>query len=391
MSFLRVIILCISFCSFLEGREMRMDYGRMSGQAQSEAIDEICERFGLQCSRSGGGAMDVVRTLHFGTHSDQEVSIEEARRITVEAMEMFAYRVNVYRELRPFLVEYPFPSEDLGFSVRFNNDPDKILSDNKIDYVTCVADKVIYFKHYEGDVFEKEIYRETLHEARKIVYKERGNAPFQSITVMNAKSANKSPTLWGKIKGSLSGWWNKVNSNEQLLPKYIGPTYERNMLWELDKYSEQVAKKYGMTFHRAGNPTYVSCDKVTYGLDFFDDHMKSLDAGRVFAATLVGNFLSELRSNLEITQYHKHNNECHKNWKGRPPLTPEPVPEQMCLKIGYWDEKFDRPQRPLLAQILFVEGFFHYYEADPETQRLKLVLKESYEEAMAFKNGKTNE
>jgi hypothetical protein len=38
------------------------------------------------------------------------------------------------------------------------------------------------------------------------------------------------------------------------------------------------------------------------------------------------------------------------------------------------------------SQILLFEKVFSYYEADPKTQKLRLVFQEPYEDGVAFKN-----
>ena len=57
---------------------------------------------------------------------------------------------------------------------------------------------------------------------------------------------------------------------------------------------------------------------------------------------------------------------------------------QIGFKIAYWDKNVERPQAPHLAEIRFIGRILYYYEADPKTQALRLVLQEPYDEAMAF-------
>jgi hypothetical protein len=46
----------------------------------------------------------------------------------------------------------------------------------------------------------------------------------------------------------------------------------------------------------------------------------------------------------------------------------------------------NRPKPPYIAQILFQNCHFYFYEADPTTQALRLIFKESYENVVRFKN-----
>jgi len=366
-----------------------MDYTYMSGNALSRAADEIGQKFGMRCVSSGGGAMDVVRTLHFAMETDETLTIENGRQFAVEGVAIFLKHLNSYKELRPFLIEYPMTPEriSISFIARTKDSNDK--SPDSLADVMAVKGNIVYFREKKGTLAWEESLKESLEEARKILQQQgvdanqRASSNPNLITVKPTK--NELPTL-GKIFQLVGTLFSRPTKEE----KYFGPAIERKMLWDLDSFGKKIAEKHGMVFHRAGDPTEIPNNNIMYGLIFFDDHMKSLQEGRLFAASFMEEFVQKLHGSSTIKSYHEYYNERFKNWKGFPPFTPEPVPEQMCLKIGYWDDKFDRPQKPLLAEILFVEGFFHYYEADPETLSLKLVLKESYADGMKFLKAKQN-
>jgi hypothetical protein len=57
-------------------------------------------------------------------------------------------------------------------------------------------------------------------------------------------------------------------------------------------------------------------------------------------------------------------------------------------RIVFWDKEMDRPKPPYIAEILFQDSHFYFYDADPQTQELRLVLKAPYEQVIAYRNEK---
>jgi hypothetical protein len=315
--------------------------------------------------------MDVVRTMHFTTNAERKMTIAEARRILVPAILTFENYVNSYRELRPFLIAYPFPMDQLSIGIIMEFDKYSGSNPDKLGSVDYTAGKLIYYENQAPNGRMVEIHSESFEEALKIVQKEAPDVLLQ-VAVKVYIPPKKSWFSFGSFFSN--------NKRE----KYYGPDITRKMKWNLDAYGERIAKKYGMTFHRAGNPTTISYNNVPYGLDIFDDHMITLEEGRILGATIFKDFLHYLQSTPIINEYHAYRTEKFKKWKGFPAFTAKPEGHQVCLKIGYWDQKFDRPAAPLLAEILYVEGYANYYETDPATQALKLVYREPYEDALKF-------
>lgn len=100
-----------------------------------------------------------------------------------------------------------------------------------------------------------------------------------------------------------------------------------------------------------------------YCAHFTSDKKLELSAGRKFALPLAHDFLHMLCES-----------KLHYN------------PNRLGLKIDFWDKNMNRPQKPYIAQITFSHGMFSYYQADPSTEALRLVLRESFSDAI--KNSK---
>jgi hypothetical protein len=107
-----------------------------------------------------------------------------------------------------------------------------------------------------------------------------------------------------------------------------------------------------------------------------------LDDGRAFAVTFVQDFWKMLQKNPTTKKYVEYMYEYNPR---KFPLKQVGL-QYIGLKIAFWDKNNNRPPIPYLAQIAFFDEKFHYYQADPETQALRLVLVESFEEALAKVN-----
>lgn len=157
--------------------------------------------------------------------------------------------------------------------------------------------------------------------------------------------------------------------------KYQGSSQHAAMQAAIAEFGEKEARKYGMRLLFVGN--FTCFQNTPYAMAFTSDKELSLEKGRVFAITLVRDFLKMLQNAPSMKSYRAISSKSI--------VTSEYTPraETVGLKIGFWDKDVNRPKRPNLAEILFVDGAFYYYEPDPETLELRLVLKESYEEAEA--------
>lgn len=167
--------------------------------------------------------------------------------------------------------------------------------------------------------------------------------------------------------------------------KYNGPSEEREMSYVLDDFGVQYAKMHGMKFQCVGD--FSDNDHILYGLLFKNAHKMTLEEGRILAANLMEEYLKLLKSHPSIKKYHDYCNRAYRNFADPPFLSDEIGHlKTVGIRIGYWDENIERPQKPYLAQIAFFREHFHYYEAHPETQALVLVLKESCSDAIRFRD-----
>ena len=165
-------------------------------------------------------------------------------------------------------------------------------------------------------------------------------------------------------------------------PKYHGTKDDIAKSYALERYGMRVAKEQNMQLLIVGNVT--DCNEIDYCLTLRSFQKLNLNQGRILAANHMENFLKMLKSSPEVKEYLVL---CHAELLYTPT---EVLVDNIAYKIAFWDENINRPEKPYLAEILFADKAFHYFQADPQTQALQLVFQEPYESALEFRNKTKN-
>lgn len=370
----------------LENRPIHsLDYGRLGETIRNETMKQLVFRYKFLPSGLGGGSIDAVRTLSIDFETNKPLSIEELRVLIVNCEEIFLKNVNANRAIRPYLMQYPFqPSgAEVDISSRAPREELRVTRcpvsaftyGGKVKYMLIRPDadtsKAVTASQYE-------YISEPYEEARDKVIKEGKLEDIASVPPI--------PVLQPHVSSNGLPEKRFFAGQKERYQDYTGPIKTQVMLKVVDSFGEELAKKNDMFFHGVGNIT--DNRNIQYGLIFHDFHKLTLDEGRIFATTLFNEFFGKLSTNFIIDDYNTYLREYSKKCTGTQLLGPKILPEQAGFYITYWDENMDRLQKPYLAQILFCDGAFHYYEADPQTQLPVLVFKESLAEAKAFLESK---
>jgi hypothetical protein len=105
-------------------------------KALAAMTGEIKASYDFRITCSGGSTLEGVRNFSFDVEVPQSITFEEARMYVVSCLEIALRAVNSFSEIRPYLVEYPFPADRINFGLY-------ILSNEKKNNVV----DTIYFSH----------------------------------------------------------------------------------------------------------------------------------------------------------------------------------------------------------------------------------------------------
>jgi hypothetical protein len=155
--------------------------------------------------------------------------------------------------------------------------------------------------------------------------------------------------------------------------KYTGPPEERQLRWAEDAYVSSYVKDKKMELIVLGDFTETK-KRVYFGAWLRAYYPMSLEQGRILAAEFVQDYWNTFKNHPLTKQY------VEKRLSKRG--IHEMELQHFAVKIAYWDQQVNRPPIPYLADITFCDKTFNYYQADPETQALRLIYRESYEEAI---------
>jgi hypothetical protein len=166
------IILCVlfTFCWFEAGmaRESPI-YVRYSNEIIHAFAKEIGKEYGFICIGSGGGMPHDVEEIFVDFMSYQMVSVDEARKLEVSAIEKLLRIINTHEKIRPFLREFPFKATRTRVSISFHQKDNTYFTNGSVAFVFQAKDKIYYDKAEARTQNLVDLYEEPYETALKIV------------------------------------------------------------------------------------------------------------------------------------------------------------------------------------------------------------------------------
>ncbi len=160
-----------------------------------------------------------------------------------------------------------------------------------------------------------------------------------------------------------------------------GRVEDKRVREALAEYGRDSARLFGLKFLLVGNP--IPEKTFFYAILYTSDMTLQLNQGRRLAAPVAFKYVS-MNCENEVMKKRILSEFDRRKISHSGTLTPDMALQYISFRIAFWDKNNNRPAAPYLSEIHFFDGIFHYYEADPKTQALKLVFEESYEEGLKF-------
>jgi hypothetical protein len=131
---------------------------------------EMKRHFGLACVGSGGSMREDVKCIMVSFEICRHVSIEEARRLEVEATEALVKMVNAHEKIRPYLRRFPFTVEGTQVQISFVNERGRHRTDGSTVFLFQVRNRLFYCKQRKEVAYLEDLYEESYEEAYNKVY-----------------------------------------------------------------------------------------------------------------------------------------------------------------------------------------------------------------------------
>lgn len=148
----------------------------------------------------------------------------------------------------------------------------------------------------------------------------------------------------------------------------------------LDSIAERLAKQNGLKYLMCGMGGLIDSDKITWALSFTDDRQMTIEQARPMAVLLAKRLLAGMRNHMAFDIYLR---EVAKDKVHAETNLKELSQKCLGFKIAYWDKQCNRPPEPYVSQVRVVGKKIYYYYADPKDHSLRLVLKETLDNASA--------
>ncbi len=110
---------------------------------EKECVKEF-KGFKLRSIGSGGGFAHDVEEIDVKFFAYEPATIEEARALEVTLTEKLLKKINEHEKIRPYLREYPFPSNRAEVSVSFHKRNGDYYTDGSVAYVSQIRNKIGY-------------------------------------------------------------------------------------------------------------------------------------------------------------------------------------------------------------------------------------------------------
>jgi hypothetical protein len=120
---------------------------RLIRELQKAYATRMYEQANLQCTMIGTGGTKGLDELSFYFRSPKQINrdeISQARKIALNCSETLLKMVNSNKDLKPYLVHYPFTHRNIDVTVFFVSDKNNLVDDRPFWAVTVDEQGVAY-------------------------------------------------------------------------------------------------------------------------------------------------------------------------------------------------------------------------------------------------------
>jgi len=148
----------LSFSCTKRSTEEKLAYSLMNSFIK---IEELENKFIL--SGLGTAMPDDIRRFNLHFIANQEVNLEEARRLYINSTQKLLKMINSNEQIRPYLHNYPFNENNIDFTITFHDHYDDRVPPPNIAFVFIIDGTIIYDTYYgKYQTTHKETYEEAL-------------------------------------------------------------------------------------------------------------------------------------------------------------------------------------------------------------------------------------
>lgn len=143
------------------------DYDKLAYRVMNTYSDKIEKTFNLELIATGGGMASDLHMLELAYHGQKCLSLDQARTLYITVKEGFLKAINSYRQIRPWLHNYPYTSDSVEMRITFFDSNGERVPSQYIAFIATIKGK-IHYDIYNGTDFQ-DFHKEPYEEALRIV------------------------------------------------------------------------------------------------------------------------------------------------------------------------------------------------------------------------------
>jgi hypothetical protein len=120
------------------------EYLKYVDEIVSDFVKEMEKKHHLECYGSGGSMPNDVEKIEVLFNACRKATVDDARKIEVDAIQELLKRINTHEKIRPYLREYPFDSNRVGISITFLTKKGDRPLDGSVAFVFLAKNKIFY-------------------------------------------------------------------------------------------------------------------------------------------------------------------------------------------------------------------------------------------------------
>jgi len=120
------------------------DYLKYVDEIVDDFSRQMENKYGLYCYGSGGSMPTDIEKINVLFISYRKSTVDDARKMEVNAVQELLQRINTHEKIRPYLREYPFGTDRVGITISFRTETDDRPLDGSVALVCLAKSKIFY-------------------------------------------------------------------------------------------------------------------------------------------------------------------------------------------------------------------------------------------------------
>src|SRR3989344_2784126 len=121
------------------------DYLKYVDEIVDGFVKDMKKKYDLNCYGSGGSMPTDVQKIKVLFTSYRKSTVDDVRKMEVNAVQELLQRINAHEKIRPYLREYPFGTDRVGITISFRTETDDRPFDGSVALVFLVKNKICYY------------------------------------------------------------------------------------------------------------------------------------------------------------------------------------------------------------------------------------------------------